>query len=506
MSRDEDARRIEKLEAELAQRDRLIQGLQGQVAKLLDQVAKLVDDAERKKGKKRKRGARAAGRKSTGKAPKPPDRSDDEDPPDPKGTPRRSPLPDDLPRETETRPLEPDTIECCAGQLLEAMDPVTQERRDFVKAHVRIHRLELHRAQCLCCGAIHTAETPPVAMPNGSMTASLIAFVVFGKCGLHLPLARIIEDLAAKGLPIPKTTMSNVMRHAANLLTPIVDRIVAELFGSDLLHLDGTGVDTLHPGQAGKHRGQIAVCCNERLSAYFYSPTKAGEHLAEFLGVGRPDGYRGLLVADAANNMDRLYVDGLIIECGCWYHARDKFEAAKASSPFAAAEGIAWMGTLFDVEKAAERAGDTAAERRARRRRDSITLLQGFYRWMCATQPRFAPDEELWKAIQYCFNHWRALTRFMTNGRIPMTNNLAERELGPIGRGRKNWLFAGSDDGGTWLAKLHTVVRTCTKLAIAPQEYLEWVLPKLSDLPANRGKGHLATLSPMAYAQAHAAT
>ena len=125
---------------------------------------------------------------------------------------------------------------------------------------------------------------------------------------------------------------------------------------------------------------------------------------------------------------------------------------------------------------------------------------------MRATQARFDPSEELYKAIQYCFNHWAPLTRFMTDGRIPMTNNLAERELGPIGRGRKNWLFAGSDDGGTWLAKLHTVVRTCIKLAIAPDEYLAWVLPKLSDLPVNRGKGHLETLTPMAYAEARAAT
>ena len=35
-----------------------------------------------------------------------------------------------------------------------------------------------------------------------------------------------------------------------------------------------------------------------------------------------------------------------------------------------------------------------------------------------------------------------------------------------------------------------------------PTEYLEWVLPKLSDLPVNRGKGHLETMTPMAYAAA----
>jgi transposase len=163
------------------------------------------------------------------------------------------------------------------------------------------------------------------------------------------------------------------------------------------------------------------------------------------------------------------------------------------------------MGTLFDVERRAERAGDTAEERRARRKRESIPLLQGIYTWMNRMQHRFAPDEELYKAVQYCRNHWCALTRFMTDGSTPMTNNLAERELGVIGRGRKAWLFAGSDDAGQWLAILHTVVRTCQRLSIAPLEYLAWVLPKLSDLPVNRGRGHLITLTPMAYADRLAA-
>ena len=385
------------------------------------------------------------------------------------------------------------------------MDPIVQERRDLVNAYVRVHRLTLHRAACLCCGTVHVAETPPVAMPNGSMTASLLAYIVYGKCGLHLPLARINERLTAMGMPIPKSTMSNVMRHTAGLLTPIVDRIVAALFSSDVLHLDGTGIDTLHPGEPGKHRGQVAVCCNEELTAYIYSEDKSGKHFVEFLGVGKDEGYKGFLVADAANNMDRLYGQG-ITECGCWYHAWSKFDDAQAGSPATAAEGKAWIATMTDIDAAAGRAGDTVAERLARRKRDTIPLLRGFYRWMRATQARFDPSEELYKAIQYCLNHWLPVTRFMTDGRIPMTNNLAERELGPIGRGRKNWLFAGSDDGGTWLAKLHTVVRTCMRLSIAPDAYLAWVLPKLSDLPVNRGKGHLRTLTPMAYAAGLATT
>ena len=45
------------------------------------------------------------------------------------------------------------------------------------------------------------------------------------------------------------------------------------------------------------------------------------------------------------------------------------------------------------------------------------------------------------------------------------------------------------------------MVRTCERLAVAPFDYLAWVLPKLSDLPVNRGKGHLHLLTPMAFAE-----
>ena len=152
--------------------------------------------------------------------------------------------------------------------------------------------------------------------------------------------------------------------------------------------------------------------------------------------------------------MDALYVRGVTEKCGCWYHARDKFEDALPGAPVEAAEGIGWSRALFDVEDAANDAKDTAAEHRSRRKRMTVPLIRRFYRWMLATQRKFTPDEDMWKAVQYCRNHWCALTRFLTDGAVPMTNNLAERELGIVGRGRKAWLFAGSDAGGEWLAVL----------------------------------------------------
>ena len=193
--------------------------------------------------------------------------------------------------------------------------------------------------------------------------------------------------------------------------------------------------------------------------------------------------------------MNLLFDDTGIIECGCWFHARDKFDRARASAPVRAEEGIAWIATFFEIEDQADEASEEARQRQQRRRRETRPLLGKFQRWMDETEAVFAPDEDISKAIRYCRNHWAALTRFLDDGRIPLTNNLAEREPGVIGRGRKNYLFAGSDAGARRLALVYTVVRTCERLGIDPFEYLSSVLPRISDLPVNRGAGHLESLT-----------
>ena len=52
------------------------------------------------------------------------------------------------------------------------------------------------------------------------------------------------------------------------------------------------------------------------------------------------------------------------------------------------------------------------------------------------------------KAIAYALNIEAALRKFLDNGNIEIDNNAAERALRSVAVGRKNWLFAGSDEGG----------------------------------------------------------
>jgi hypothetical protein len=104
--------------------------------------------------------------------------------------------------------------------------------------------------------------------------------------------------------------LSNAMRHVAGLLGPIADRILAAIFAKDLVHVDGTGVKTLHPGEKGYHRGQFAVICNEAGSAYVYSPDKSAKHLLELFGVGKEGGYRGRIVASRGPPPDHPNLQG----------------------------------------------------------------------------------------------------------------------------------------------------------------------------------------------------
>ena len=52
--------------------------------------------------------------------------------------------------------------------------------------------------------------------------------------------------------------------------------------------------------------------------------------------------------------------------------------------------------------------------------------------------------------------------------------------------GRKNWTFAGSDEGGRRAAAIYTLIATAKLNGIDPQAWLADVLARLPDHPAKR--------------------
>ena len=89
-------------------------------------------------------------------------------------------------------------------------------------------------------------------------------------------------------------------------------------------------------------------------------------------------------------------------------------------------------------------------------------------------------------AFRYMLTRWDALTRFLSDGRIALDNNPAERALRGIAVGRKNYLFAGSEPGAERAAVLDSLIETAKFNCIDPEAYLRDVLARIADHPATR--------------------
>jgi transposase len=193
--------------------------------------------------------------------------------------------------------------------------------------------------------------------------------------------------------------------------------------------------------------------------------------------------------ADAYAGFNRLYEPsrrpGPIIEAACWAHARRKFfDLARISKAPIAVEAIAKIDALFAIER--EINGLASAERLAVRQSRMRPLMVQFESWLHEQRARLSVNSETAKAINYILNRWMALTRFLDDGRLCISNNAAERALRGIAVGRHNWTFAGSDEGGRRAAAIYTLIETAKLNSIDGQTWLADVLARLPDHPARR--------------------
>jgi transposase len=103
------------------------------------------------------------------------------------------------------------------------------------------------------------------------------------------------------------------------------------------------------------------------------------------------------------------------------------------------------MDGLFAIER--EVNGVTPQERVRIRDERSRLLVITLGSWLREQRARVSKNSDIGKAIDYSLKLWAALTRFLDDGRLCMSNNAAERELRAVAVGRRNWTFAGSEGG-----------------------------------------------------------
>jgi len=409
--------------------------------------------------------------------------------PDAVGKPRgtRKPLPEHLPREIVTHSPASDGCPECGGSLRQFGEDVS-EQLEYIPENFRVIRHVRPKFACSGCDRIVEAPAPSRPIQRGLAGPGLLAHVLVSKYCSHLPLYRQSEIFARQGVEIERSTLAGWVGAASDLLSPLVMALRKHVMSGMKLHADDTPIPVLAPGNGKTRTGRLWTYVRDDRPAgdetppavwFAYSEDRRGEHPRQHL-----KSFRGALQADAYAGFHHLY-GGDIYEAACWAHARRKFHEIHAihASP-TTTEALTRIAALYAIEE--EIRGKPSDLRLSIRQTRARRLMDDLHNWMEKSLRSLSPKSETAGAIRYALSRWRALTRYIDDGRLEIDNSAAERALRAVALGRKNYLFAGSDAGGDRAAAFYSLIGTAKLNGIDPELYLRTVLARIAAHPVNR--------------------
>lgn len=389
----------------------------------------------------------------------------------------RQPLPDHLPRIEHRH--EPESCTCgkCGSDLVKIGEDIS-EQLDVEPAKFFVHRHIRPQYACRPCETVSAAPIPPAVIDGGMAAVGLYVWVIIGKYLDHLPLYRLEQIAARDRVILSRTTMAEWVGRIGVAVQPLADRLAALLLERKVLHADETPVQQLDPGRGKTKRAYLWAYRSNVLETgppivvFDYQGSRAGKHARNFLSA-----WEGYLMVDDYSGYKALFAQG-VTELACMVHARRKFfDLNEAQESPIALEALRRIAALYAIE--AQGQDMTLEARTALRQDEAKPLLQSMHDWLLQTRMTVANGGGTAKAIDYSLRRWAALSRYATDGRLPIDNNPVENVIRPIALGRKNWLFTGSERAGQRAAAIQTLLATAKLNGLDPAAWLRNTLEKL---------------------------
>lgn len=396
---------------------------------------------------------------------------------------KRAQILEAFPSEEIHHKLLGDDIVCpdCHKELKEIGSCLARQEVVFIPAQLkRLDHIQ-HSYKCEHCSKnddtdkIIKALIPKAPLAHSYGSPSIIAHTIYQKYVLKVPAYRQENDWQKLGLPVTRQDIINWQLTSTQYYFKALYQLLKEkLVKQPVLHADETSYRVLESDTqktfywtflSDKH-------ATEPINLYYHDKHRSGQVAIDFLGE-----YPGYLHCDMWSAYRQLANATLV---GCWAHVRRKFIEAvpqNAQGKSLAKVGTNYCNKMFALEKAWENL--TNESRKQKRLTELKPIMDEFFDWCRKNQPQVLQGSKLGRAIEYSLKYEQTFRNVLLDGRLVLSNNLAERSIKTLVIGRKNWLFSQSFEGAQSSAIILSLIETAKRNNLDSEKYLEYLLENL---------------------------
>lgn len=389
-----------------------------------------------------------------------------------KGTGRMR-LPEKLRREEIIIEPTEDVSDChyIGDDITEVLDLIPGEL--YVKRYVR-RKYARPNGEGVVVG-----ELPGRVIEKGIPSNRLVGEMMLDKYVYGLPLHRQIDKYRRLGVNIPASSASDWMIKGWKHLVPLWELLKLLVVNQKYIQADETPIKVQdkqkQPGKKKNiHQGYMWVyhAPADHLVLFDYQKGRDSSGPKEML-----KGFKGILQTDGYKVYESLYGNHPDIALVyCMAHARRKFVDATKYDEQKANAVLILIQQLYQLEQDIRDEQLTWKQRTERRQKKAVPVLDQIKTWLMEHVHKVLPKSPLGQAIQYTLPRWNGLSAYAQHGQIEIDNNWVENAIRPLAIGRKNFLFAGSQDAAEMTAAMYSFMATCKKNGVNEQAWLADVL------------------------------
>lgn len=382
----------------------------------------------------------------------------------------------------------------CGSELEKISKKIVRKEIKYIPAKFIITNYVQYTYKCKNCGTKNSkketstfvkTEVPKGILPHSFVSPTLATEVIYQKYYLGVPLYRQEKMWEDKGLVLPRNMMANwnikiKEYYLENLYKLMHKKLLEE---NELLHCDETTMQcNKEAGRKANSNSYMWVLCSgeqekKKGVIFNYNPSRSAEVAKSFI-----KGFKGILITDGCPSYNAITE---VKHAECWAHARRYFyesiplkDNKKMDTGATGYIGLTYCDKLFEIEREIALLSDE--KKLEKRKEKSQPVIEELYIWVNKTiTEKIIVNSKLKEALKYVINQQKELTMFLTDGKIPLTNSLAERAIRPFAVHRKNWLFADSIEGAKANAVYYSLIESAKVNKLNIWKYIQYLLEEI---------------------------